>query len=369
MRVLLVGGGHTHALVLRALALDRDPRLDVTLVNPGRYATYSGMVPGVLAGRYRLRDAQIDLAALAARAGAAFVEGRATHVDPVQRTVTLGTHARLPYDIASFDVGSEAAGGVPIEPGAAVIPLKPIDAAVRHIAHALSAVPATAPRRLVIAGAGAGGIEVAFALAARIGPLRAGAISVCDANPQPVSERGMRTARLVGAALHEAGVEFLGGVAVARVDRDAVELADHRRIPAELVIWATGAGETRVFADSGLPVDPRGRLLVTDALHTAAHDDVFAAGDCATLIPYPTLAKAGVYAVRQAPVLVHNLRARARAQPLRGFRPQRRFLALLNTGDGRAVLSYGALAWRGRAAWWLKDWIDRRFVARFAEPR
>jgi NADH dehydrogenase FAD-containing subunit len=179
----------------------------------------------------------------------------------------------------------------------------------------------------------------------------------------------MRTARLVGAALHEAGIEFLGGVAVARVDRDAVELADHRRIPAELVIWATGAGETRVFADSGLPVDPRGRLLVTDALHTAAHDDVFAAGDCATLIPYPTLAKAGVYAVRQAPVLVHNLRARARAQPLRGFRPQRRFLALLNTGDGRAVLSYGALAWRGRAAWWLKDWIDRRFVARFAEPR
>jgi selenide,water dikinase len=112
-------------------------------------------------------------------------------------------------------------------------------------------------------------------------------------------------------------------------------------------------------------VDGRGFLQVTAELRCPAHPEIFAAGDCAALIPFPDLPKAGVYAVRQAPVLEQNLRAAAHGWPLRRYRPQPRFLALLNTCDGRAVLSYGNLAWRGRAAWWLKDRIDRRFVAQF----
>src|SRR5262249_26991913 len=149
-----------------------------------------------------------------------------------------------------------------------------------------------------------------------------------------------------------------GGAAVARVTASGVHLSGGRELPAALVIWATGAGAPPLFTASGLPTDQRGFLLVGADLRSPAWPQIFAAGDCATLIPYPNLPKAGVYAVRQAPVLTHNLRAAAAGTPLQTYHPQRLFLSLLNTADGRAILSYGPLAARGRWAWWLKDRID-----------
>jgi hypothetical protein len=46
--------------------------------------------------------------------------------------------------------------------------------------------------------------------------------------------------------------------------------------------------------------------------------------------------------------------------------PQKQHLVLLSTADGRAIGGRGHwLAFEGRWAWWLKDWIDRRFMRRF----
>ena len=161
---------------------------------------------------------------------------------------------------------------------------------------------------------------------------------------------------------------FLGEVVVVRVDAYGVRLADGRVLPASLVVWATGAAGPDLLARSGLPVDERGFLRVGDDLRCVEFPEIFAAGDCATLASYPELPKAGVYAVRQGPVLAANLRAVARGRRTRRFRPQRDFLALLNTGDGRAILSRGSLALRNRLAWRLKDYIDRRFIRLYERP-
>ncbi len=95
------------------------------------------------------------------------------------------------------------------------------------------------------------------------------------------------------------------------------------------------------------------------------HDEFFAVGDCAAWTAGPGLAKAGVYAVRQGPVLAHNLIARIRGERLRAYRPQRDFLSLLNLGDGGAIGTKWGVSVEGRAVFALKDWIDRRFVRRF----
>jgi NADH dehydrogenase FAD-containing subunit len=152
---------------------------------------------------------------------------------------------------------------------------------------------------------------------------------------------------------------------VAAIEVDGVCLADGTVLPGEVIVTAAGAGGGHLFADAGLAVDARGFLLVDDSLRGAEQPAIFAAGDCATLVARPGLPKAGVHAVRQGPVLAANLRAALRGDPLRRYRPQRRALALLNTADGRAVLSYGAVAAQGRWVWRLKDAIDRRFVHRF----
>jgi len=365
-RLVLVGGGHSHVLVLAALVAHPEPRLSVTVVSPERYTTYSGMVPGVIAGQYALRAAQIDVEALARRAGAVFLQSRATGVDPARRTLAVGDGAALPYELLSFDIGARATDMPPREPDAAVVALKPIDRAVAEIDAALATAPTPPGRRIVVVGAGAGGSEVAFALAARTRNEPGAAVTVCDAGDRPVAERGSRTAAVVERAFAGAGIRFVGGAAVERVTRAGVQLARHGEVPADLVIWATGAAAPALFAESGLPVDPNGYLLVGPDLRCVAHAQIFGAGDCATMTTHPDLPKAGVFAVRQAPVLAANLRAAARGAVLQSYRPQPRFLSLLNTGDGRAIVSYAGFARHTHWAWRLKDWIDRRFVAQFA---
>jgi NADH dehydrogenase FAD-containing subunit len=77
------------------------------------------------------------------------------------------------------------------------------------------------------------------------------------------------------------------------------------------------------------------------------------------------LARVGVYAVRQAPILTYNLLATLEHRPLRRFHPQKRFLLILNLGDDDGLATWGPLAWRGRTPFRIKDRIDRRFLARY----
>ena len=142
-------------------------------------------------------------------------------------------------------------------------------------------------------------------------------------------------------------------------------LADGARLPADLVVWLAGAAGPGLLAGSGLPLDARGFLLVDATLRAVDGSPVWAAGDCATLADHPETPKAGVYAVRQGPVLARNLRAALGDGTPRAYVPQKTFLSLLNTADGKALLRWHGLVSHSRFAWWLKDRIDRRFVRRY----
>jgi selenide,water dikinase len=239
--------------------------------------------------------------------------------------------------------------------------MKPFADAAPRIAAAL----ATAPH-VVIAGGGAAGVELAWALAARLRARGAGRVTLCDPAAMPLSGHAPATQQRALRALQDAGISWRGGAAVTAVQRDAVLLADGTSLAATLVINASGAAGAPLFGAAGLPVDARGFLRVGDDLRCPTQPTLFAAGDCAVLASYPDLPRAGVYAVRQGPLLAANLRAASTGAALRPFRARRTVLALLNTADGRAILSFGRFATHARAAWWLKDAIDRRFVARFA---
>ncbi len=131
-------------------------------------------------------------------------------------------------------------------------------------------------------------------------------------------------------------------------------------------MWATGARPPPLFAGSGAALDAHGYLAVEDTLRSPSHPELFAAGDCAGFTSGQRVPKAGVYSVRQGPVLSANLRAALTGQgPLQPYLAQTGFLSLLNAGDGTAIASWKRLAFHGRALWRLKDTIDRRFMARF----
>ena len=361
-----MGGGHAHVQVLRRWAMAPPPGARLTLIVDQPVAVYSGMVPGFVAGQYAREELEIDVRPLAARAGARCIVARATGVDPTARRVLLEGRAPIAYDTVSFDVGSTVAG---LEvPGARehAVPTRPIGAFVARVDEIIAAARGRAAFRVAVVGAGAGGVEVAFGLAARLGrePRRRVEILLLETGPRVLPGYAAGAARRVARAAAARGIQIRLGAPVARVEASAVHLAGGERVAVDATVWVSGAAALPIFEGSGLATD-RGFLRIGPTLQCVGREDVFAAGDCAAWTAGPPLAKAGVYAVRQGPVLADNLMARARGGRLRRYRPQRDFLSLLNLGDGTAIGAKWGLAAEGRALFALKDWIDRRFVRRF----
>ena len=339
----------------------------LTVIVDRSVAVYSGMVPGLVAGQYRRDELEIDVWPLARRAGARTVVARATGVDAAERRILLDGRPPLAYDTASFDVGSTVSGldlpGVREH----ALPTRPIAELVARAEALVAALRGRDRPRVIVVGAGAGGVELAFALRARLE--REGVsqshIALLENGPAVLAGYPRGTARRVEDNARARGIEIRCRTRVAEVAADHVRLDTGERLEADAVVWVAGAASLPLFTDSGLPADARGFVRVRPTLQIAGHDELFAVGDCASLEGHPGLAKAGVYAVRQGPVLIHNLRARLGGGPFRPYRPQSDFLSLLNLGDGHAIASKWGLSAEGRAVFALKDWIDRRFMRRF----
>ena len=369
-RLVLLGGGHAHVEVLRELA--RRPVGDVAcvLVTPGSRHHYSGMVPGFLRGAYGENDLSLDLAGLARAAGARLLEASAVRIDPTARTVWTDVGSE-PFDLCSCDVGA-AAAGLTETPGAAdhAFALRPIAGvgALRDALARLAAGPIDDPAAVpaCVVGGGAAGVEVALALVAVLaahGRRPAVTLVERDATLLPGHPPRVRAAARRVLAAH--GVTLVTGAAVARVSADAVMLRDGARVASACTVWVAGAAAPAVIAGSPLPHDAGGFLRVDATLRAVDGAPIWGAGDCIALEGAPWMPRAGVYAVRQGPVLAHNLRAALEGRPPRRYRPQRTALALLATGDDRAILAWRGLAAEGRWVWWLKDAIDRRWMARY----
>ncbi|GJM22749.1 MAG: hypothetical protein DHS20C15_26640 [Planctomycetota bacterium] len=354
--LLLVGGGHAHVQVLRAWAMRPEPNVRLTLLVDTPLAVYSGMVPGCVAGQYRAEELEIDVRPLARRAGARVIHAACTGVEPEARRVLIDGRPSLPYDLASFDVGSRVAGLDAPGVREHAVPTRPIG---RFVARLEERLAERSVERAVVVGAGAAGVELAFALQAR----GLQHVTLLDAGDEPVAELPAALRARVRAAAAARGLVLRFGERVESVESDAVVLRGGERLPADLVLWVTGASAHPLFASSGLALHD-GYLRVSETLQVLDRPELFAVGDAAHFDPRP-LPKAGVYAVRQGPVLTHNLRAALRGRNLRRYRPQHDFLALINLGDGSALGSKWSRAFEGRWVFSLKDRIDRRFMRRF----
>ncbi|NDK35706.1 FAD-dependent oxidoreductase [Rhodovulum sulfidophilum] len=362
-QLVLIGGGHAHALVLREGGLP--PDLSVTLIDPSPKAAYSGMLPGFVAGHYPRAALEIDLARLATAAGARLVIGRAEGIDRARRHVLVAGQAPVPYDILSLDIGITS--DLPDLAGFAdhAVPAKPLGRFADRWAGFLVGVAAghSAPRVAVI-GAGVAGVELALAARHRLAPNGAALeVTLIDAADEILRELrpGARAALL--AAIGRAGIALRTGGRIARIGPEGVTLATGETIPAAFVIGAAGARSQGWLAETGLGLTD-GFVTVDRTLRSVSDPRIFAAGDCAHLSHAPR-PKAGVFAVREAPILRRNLIAALTGGRLRAYRPQRHYLKLVSMGEKRAAADRLTLRIEGRWVWRWKDRIDRGFMRRF----
>ncbi|MBW2387044.1 MAG: FAD-dependent oxidoreductase [Deltaproteobacteria bacterium] len=364
--VLLIGGGHAHIEVIRRWAIEPPENATLTVVDPNPRPIYSGMVPGYIAGQYERADLEIDLKRLCGRAGAGFVENSVSSIDAKQHRVKLSDGTEMGYDLASIDIGSTVAGKQ--TPGVAEFAL-----ATRPMANFLPRVDeivkkyldgGEAPAPVHIVGGGAGGVEVAFCLDAR---MRADGIDRACVELVIGESRlleGSAASAIAAVEKHAIarGVRIHRGARVVRLDRGSLSMDDGVKLESSAVIWVTGPAAHPLASESKLPMDARGFFRIEPTLQVEGSDDLFAVGDCASL---PGMKKAGVYAVRAGPLIDANIRARLSDSSLRKYKPQRGFLSLLNLGNGEAIGTKWGITLKGVRVMWLKDRIDRSFMEKY----
>jgi selenide, water dikinase len=156
---------------------------------------------------------------------------------------------------------------------------------------------------------------------------------------------------------------------VTEVTDEGVICDDGRKFYGNVVVWCTGAEPQPVIEESDLEMS-KGYFRVNEFLQSTSHPNVFAGGDCVTMAPYehldrPFPPKAGVYAVRGGPVITNNIAHYLNGEELEKYVPQTEFLALLMTGDRRAVGTKFGFSFDGKWVWNLKDYIDVGFMKLF----
>lgn len=366
-RLVLLVAGHAHVEVLRALGEERPPGCEVVVVSPYPWLTYSGMVPGHIAGHYALEDCTIDVAALCTRAHAMLIRSTASALDAKARRVTCADASSIDYDVLSIDVGSrpltESAQGA--ERHAVLV--RPLETLVKGWHDVLARAREGAMRSVTLVGTGAAGIELAFAMHHRFhAELGAGAplVRLVGDTTVPARESAAGARRRLRTEIERRRIESHHGSGVVEVGEGFIHLGNGLEFATDAVFWTAGSAAHPWISASGLATDARGYLLMSDLLQSVSHPEVFGAGDCAAEQGHP-VPKAGVFAVRAGPALANNLRAALEGRALRPHVTSRRYLALVSAGDGYAIGAWDGLSWEGAWVWRWKDRIDRAFVARY----
>ena len=372
--LVLLGGGHSHVAVLRNLAMRPVDGARITLITRDLLTPYSGMLPGLVAGHYTHEQSHIDLQRLARFARARLYHDDVCGLDLGSNRVHCRQRPAIRFDWLSIDIGSTPRDDHIRGALQWAVPVKPIDAFLDRLAEFdARMLEHRGAFRILVIGAGAGGVELALSLNHRFkqalvsrGSSAQLALTVATRDPEPMLEHGASVRALLRRALSAAGIALITGHAVIELEADVAHLDGAPDVGFDAAVLVTHASPAAWLADTGLTLDRSGFVRVGDTLQSTSHEHVFAAGDVAAFENRPLL-KSGVYAVRQGPVLAANLRRSLEGRVPRPYRPQKHTLALISTGTRDAVVSYGRISTQGAWAWRLKDWIDRRWIRRYQE--
>lgn len=358
--LVFIGGGHSHALVLKQLGIKPIDGVRLTLISEQTLTPYSGMLPGFVAGHYSYSDAHIDLDKLCNWAGVRYIQGKVDGINPDSNSISVGSHPDVEYDYLSIDIGSTPDLSVPgaRDHAVGVKPVSHFGSTWNELLHA-----SQSNGRWGVVGAGAGGVELILAMAHRLKTQSDLDFHLFFSGPRVLPGYPEKVVAAVEMALEANGVSLHPNFRVTEVKEDGLVSTAGQHVSLSKSIWCTGAAAAHWLRETDLQTSEKGFLTVNRYLQSESHKNVFAAGDCADMIfdPRP---KAGVYAVRQAPYLVDNLRAVCGSEPasLKPVNLQTDFLSLLSMGDKKAVGCRNSITFKGRWVWKLKNYIDQKFM-------
>ncbi len=361
--LVLAGAGHAHMTTLVNLRDYIEKGHRVTVISLSEYHYYSGMGPGMLSGFYRPREIRFHIKKTAEDRGALFIKDKVVRIAPEDRRLILAGGGEVFYDVASFNTGS----GVPVEPLAApnerVIPVKPII----NLYHArLSIMKEIKEKELQIAvvGGGPAGVEIAANLWKLVADSGGRARISLIGGERLLKDAPQSVRRYAIESLTARGVEVLESVRAESIKDGRISLRDEESLPYDYAFIATGVRPSSLFRDSGLPSASDGAMIVDRHLRSIARPELFGGGDCVEFKGH-SLAKVGVYAVRENPILHYNLMAVLDGRRLEAFDPGGSYMLIMNMGNGKGIAWKNNWVIEGRISFLLKNYIDKRFMRKF----
>ncbi|GAB5405851.1 MAG: hypothetical protein Aurels2KO_40820 [Aureliella sp.] len=377
--IVLLGVGHTNAHVVRKWMMDPIPDASLTCVSNFLSASYSGILPAVLAGQVPREEMEIDLVKLCSVAGARLITNPVTGIDAEAQNLLFADRPPMQYDVLSIGIGSKPLLP-PVELKSAdaqlrCLMIKPMQTFMQRLESAVASAVNLAKGCFVevaVVGSGAAGVEIACCLVEYLRSISERfKVKLVSRSSSVLADSSRSLQNRVADALVARGVESVTDFEVLKCTESETTsqlclqntIDDAHQIEADIVIWATGATPPPLLQKLDLPLDGRGFLQTDASLRCAPHTNIFAVGDSGSFDQQTP--KAGVYAVRQGPVLWDNIRRTLDGQPTVSFRPQRDFLKLINLGNDRAIMSWRGISSTGPHAWWLKKRIDTAFLEKY----
>lgn len=364
-RLLLIGGGHAHMVTLANLRTFVDKGYDVSVIQPSEYHYYSGMGPGMLGGTYRPEDIRFATRKVVEQQGGTFILGKAAVIEPRKQVVRLeDSEEEIAYDVLSCNAGSYVPRETVTVEGPAIFTAKPIEG----LLAAQEKILALSKERsidIAIVGGGPSSIEIAGNVQ-QLGERQAAHKPNIHlfAGRQLLSRLPKRIPELARRSLQKRGVQVVEGSYVRAIEPGKITLENGTTYTADVIFPAVGVKPSPIFSQSGLPTGPDGGLLVNRFLQSTGYANIFGGGDCIYFEPEP-LDKVGVYAVRENPILYHNLMASLDGGELQTFSPGGKYLLIYNLGQNIGVLCKWKIIFSGTLAFRIKDYIDRRFIQTF----
>ncbi len=362
--LVLIGGGHAHMMTLENIDKFVEKGFNVTVIGPSFYHYYSGMGPGMLGGTYNPDDIRFATRNVVEKQGGSFVKDTVIRIDPDIKEIYTKTGQKFSYDVLSFNAGSYVPMPAVLEGGRHTYSVKPIE---KLMAAADKLKTLFKQQRIIISivGGGPSSAEVAgnaWQLAKKVNKhmpdiqIFAGKKFMARF-PESIRSR-------VFLSLQNRGIKILETGYVREIKSDQICLESGETFSTDFIFMALGVKPSPIFENSGLPVGPDKGLLVNKYLQSVKYSEIFGGGDCIYFKDQP-LDKVGVYAVRENPVLLHNLMATLEGRDLEMFDPGPEYLLIFNIGGGCGVFKKKWLVFGGKIAFIIKDYIDRKFMKKF----
>jgi len=377
-KLLLAGAGHAHIGMLRQISdasLDTSD-IDICLVSEQTQTVYSGMLPGWMAGHYQLDDISIDTKSLCARAGVRFIQQAITQVYAASNTVVTDGNdmstgdetladdkaLALDYDVLSLNTGADTDIRW-LESSAGVIAIRPLSAFITHWQQILADAKQSDNYQLAIVGAGAAATELVMAAQVALQHINNNHQVTLVCGKQLLSGFNTRFQERVIRQLHRHGIKIVYERAIDYRNGHLSTTDDS--LPMNAVIAATGVVGAAWTINTDLQTLDKGFIAVNNLQQSISHPNVFAVGDVATRVD-KEVAHSGVHAVHGGAVEADNLFAYLKGESMQEYQPKARTLYLLSCGDKYAIASWGDWSLQGRGLWYLKRYIDKRFVKSYS---